>query len=149
MIAASIILAANGMMNYHLSGSVREYSSLAANNLLLYEAALWGAANGYKSLYLGGGVGAREDSLFRFKRTFFKGELNHFFIGKKIYHQEKYDEFVEMRNVSEGIFSPDIDEYDEDSFFTAIIAKLKKEGIFSATSAIKKDFMEEEVAKRS
>ncbi len=106
VIAASIILAVNGMMNYHLSGSMREYSSLAANNLLLYEAALWGAANGYKSLYLGGGVGTREDSLFRFKRTFFKGELNHFFIGKKIYHQEKYDEFVEKRNVSKDFYFP-------------------------------------------
>ncbi len=106
VIAASIILAANQMMNYHLSGSVKEYSSLAAMNLLLYEAALWGTANGYKSLYLGGGVGSGEDSLFKFKRTFFRGELNHFFIGKKIYNQEKYDELVEMRNVSEGPFFP-------------------------------------------
>ncbi len=106
MIAASIMLAANQMMNYHLSGSMKEYSSLAANNLLLYEAALWGTANGYKSLYLGGGVGTREDSLFKFKRTFFRGELNHFFIGKKIYNQEKYDELVEMRNLSEGAFFP-------------------------------------------
>lgn len=106
VIAASIILAANGMMNYHLSGSLREYSSLAANNLLLYETALWGAANGYKSLYLGGGVGSKKDSLFRFKRTFFKGELKHFFIGKKIYIQEKYNELAKMRNISEDFFFP-------------------------------------------
>ncbi len=106
VIAASIMLAANQMMNYHLSGSVREYSNLAATNLLLYEAALWGTANGYKSLYLGGGVGSGEDSLFKFKRTFYKGNLNHFFIGTKTYNQEKYDELVEMRNVSEGPFFP-------------------------------------------
>ncbi len=106
VVAASIMLTANGMMNYHLSGSLREYSSLAANNLLLYEAALWGAANGYKSLYLGGGVATREDSLFRFKRTFYRGELNHFFIGKKIYDQEKYDELVKMRCVSKNYYFP-------------------------------------------
>lgn len=106
VIAASIMLAANGMMNYHLSGSLREYSSLAANNLLLYEAALWGTANGYKSLYLGGGVGTMEDSLFRFKRTFFKGELNHFFIGEKIYNQEKYNVLVEKRNASKDFYFP-------------------------------------------
>ncbi len=106
VIAVSIMLTANGMMNYHLSGSLREYSSLAANNLLLYEAALWGVANGYKSLYLGGGVATREDSLFRFKRTFFKGELNRFFIGEKIYDQEKYDELVEKRNVSKELYFP-------------------------------------------
>ncbi len=97
VIAASIMLATNGMMDYHLSGSLREYSSLAATNLLLYEAALWGAENGYKSLYLGGGVGSGEDSLFKFKRAFYKGKLNHFFIGKKTFIQAKYDELVGMR----------------------------------------------------
>lgn len=97
VIAASIMIFANGMMNYHLSGSLREYSSLAATNLLLYKAALWGCANGYKSLYLGGGVGSGEDSLFKFKRAFYRGELNHFYIGKKIYNQEKYDELVKIR----------------------------------------------------
>lgn len=99
VIAASIMIGANGYMNYHLSGSLHEFSSLAPTNLLLYQAALWGCANGYKTLYMGGGVGAEEDSLFKFKRSFCKGELNHFFIGKKIYNQEKYDELLDMRTV--------------------------------------------------
>lgn len=106
VIAASIMLATNGMMNYHLSGSLREYSGLAATNLLLYEAALWGSANGYKSLYLGGGVGSGEDSLFKFKRAFYKGELNHFVIGKKTYNQEKYDELLAMREPFESGYFP-------------------------------------------
>lgn len=97
IIAAAIMLTSNGRMNYHLSGSLREFSSLAPTNLLLYEAALWGYANGCKTLYLGGGVGADEDSLFKFKRAFYKGELNHFFIGKKIFNQEKYDKLIELR----------------------------------------------------
>ncbi len=97
VIAASIMIGANGYLNYHLSGSLREYSSLAPTNLLLYEAALWGYANGYKTLYLGGGVGSGEDSLFKFKRAFYKGDINHFFIGKRIYNQEKYDELLGMR----------------------------------------------------
>lgn len=97
IIAVSIMLAANGMMNYHLSGSVREFSSLAPSNLLLYEAALWGYANGCRTLYLGGGVGSGEDSLFKFKRAFYKGALNHFLIGKKIFNQEKDDELLGMR----------------------------------------------------
>ena len=97
IIAVSIMLTANGRMNYHLSGSFREFNSLAPTNLLLYEAALWGYANGCKTLYLGGGVGSGEDSLFKFKRTFYKGDLNHFFIGKKIYYQEKYDELLSLQ----------------------------------------------------
>ena len=67
IIAASIMLAENGFLNYHLSGSLREYAHLAPSNLLLYEAALWGCANGCKALHLGGGVGSGEDSLFKFK----------------------------------------------------------------------------------
>ena len=53
IIATSIMIYANGYMNYHLSGSVREYQFLAPSNLLLYEAALWGCNNGYRSLHLG------------------------------------------------------------------------------------------------
>ena len=102
VIAASIMLAANEKMNYHLSGSLREFSSLAPTNLLLYQAALWGCANGYKTLYLGGGVGSGEDSLFKFKRAFYKEDLHHFYIGKKIYNQGKYEELIGFRSEIEN-----------------------------------------------
>ncbi len=98
VIAASIMLTTNRRMNYHLSGSLREFSSLAPTNLLLYQAALWGSFNGYRTLYLGGGVGSGEDSLFKFKRAFYKGNLNRFYIGKKIYNQVKYDELCYLRS---------------------------------------------------
>ncbi len=107
IIAASIMLFANDRMNYHLSGSVREYSNLAPTNLLLYEAALWGSANGYKSLYLGGGVGSGEDSLFKFKKAFYRGDdLNSFWIGKKVFNAEMYEKLVGLRdNIErEGFF---------------------------------------------
>lgn len=99
IIAASIILMTNGRMNYHLSGSLKEYSTLAPTNLLLYEAALWGCANGCKTFYLGGGVGSKEDNLFKFKKAFYRGEnLKKFHIGKKVFDQEMYDELVNMRD---------------------------------------------------
>jgi len=107
VIAASIILAANGMMDYHLSGSLREYSSLAPTNLLLYGAALWGCANGYRSLYLGGGVGSGQDNLFKFKRAFNKGNLNHFYIGKRIYNQQKYNELLDMIKPIDSNYFPE------------------------------------------
>lgn len=106
VIAASIILAANKKLNYHLSGSLREYSSLAPTNLILYKTALWGYANGYKTLYLGGGVGSVEDGLFKFKRAFNRGELNHFYIGKKIFNQAKYDELMSVREDTKSSFFP-------------------------------------------
>ena len=97
IIAASIMIYANGYMNYHLSGSLKEYGTLAPSNLILYKAALWGGENGYKTFLLGGGVGSSEDNLFKFKRAFYKGELNHFHIGKKIYCKDKYDYLIRLR----------------------------------------------------
>ena len=106
VIAASVMLCANGRMNYHLSGSLRKFSCFAPTNLLLYKAALWGHANGYKTLYLGGGVGSGEDSLFKFKRSFYRGKLHYFYIGKKIYDAEKYHMLVDVRGEMESSFFP-------------------------------------------
>lgn len=105
VIAASIMLAANGRLNYHLSGSLREYASLAPTNLLLYKAALWGSANGCKTLHLGGGVGSGEDSLFKFKRSFYRGDASYTFcIGKVIFSEETYQQLKQMR-AEEGAVS--------------------------------------------
>lgn len=98
VIAASIMLIANGRMNYHLSGSLREYAHLAPTNLLLYEAACWGGTQGCKTLYLGGGVGSGEDSLFKFKRSFYRGEnLPRFYIGKRVFDEARYQILTQMR----------------------------------------------------
>ncbi len=107
VLAASIVLAANKMMNYHLSGRTREYSNLASTSLLLYKAALWGCENGYKTFYLGGGVGSGKDGLFKFKKAFNKEGLTHFFIGKKVFDLEKYDEICSLRkDITENKYFP-------------------------------------------
>lgn len=97
IISMSMILFGNDNMHYHLSASDREYQSLAATNLLLYEAACWGFENGYKSFHLGGGVGSKEDNLYKFKKAFNKNSKTFFSIGKKIFDQKKYDELIEIR----------------------------------------------------
>ena len=109
VISMSMILFGNENMHYHLSASDREHQSLAATNLLLYEAACWGCENGYKSFHLGGGLGSEEDSLFKFKKAFNKSSETYFSIGKKIFNQEKYDELIEIRLQE--------DEFDTDTTF--------------------------------
>lgn len=107
IIAASIMLSANGRMNYHLSGSLRAYSHLAPTNLLLYKAALWGCRNGYKTLHLGGGLGSQQDSLYKFKSAFNRNEAKQFAIGKKIYLNDVYVRLSRMKNpASETGFFP-------------------------------------------
>lgn len=91
IIAGAIVLRGGDRLNYHLSGSKREFQTLAPTNLLLYQAALWGCENGCKTLHLGGGVGAGEDSLLRFKKAFYRGTPRRFYIGKRIFLPDVYD----------------------------------------------------------
>ena len=75
--------------------------------MLLYKAALWGSANGCRTMHLGGGVGSQEDSLFKFKKSFYRGdEHTRFAIGKKVFMQEEYDRLVAMREEVSGNFFP-------------------------------------------
>lgn len=102
IISIAMIIYGNDNVHYHLSASDREYQSLAATNLLLYEVACWGCGNGYKTFHLGGGLGSKEDSLFKFKKSFNKNSKTYFSIGKKIFNQDKYDELIEIRNTEIG-----------------------------------------------
>ena len=107
VIAAAIMLWANGRMNYHLGGFRTEYGPIAPTNLLMYEAALWGCGAGCKTLHLGGGVGSGEDNLYRFKKTFYRGEPCRYHIGKKIFDKEKYAALCALRaNLPDSGFFP-------------------------------------------
>jgi len=97
IIAASIILFSGNRMHYHLSASNAAFRHLAPTNLLLYEAACWGAENGYKTFHLGGGLGAQNDNLYNFKKAFNKQENTQFWIGKKIFNADLYDYLLKIR----------------------------------------------------
>ncbi|MBQ8484724.1 MAG: GNAT family N-acetyltransferase [Bacteroidaceae bacterium] len=107
IIAISIMLFANGRMNYHLSGSVMKYRNLAPSNLLLYRAALWGCEQGFVTFHLGGGVGSGEDNLYKFKTAFNRNSNYQFSIGKEIFDQNKYDILVSERAQKSICFNKD------------------------------------------
>lgn len=99
VIATAIILSANGCLHYHLSGSNPQFRHLAPSNLLLYQVARWGCANGCKTLHLGGGVGAKEDGLFSFKKSFYRGDKTQYCIGKKIFLLEEYNRLCAINSI--------------------------------------------------
>ena len=105
IIAMSIMIFANGRLNYHLSGSDIKYRNLAPSNLLLYNAALWGCEKGMKTFHLGGGVGSGEDNLFKFKIAFNRFSDYQFSIAKHIFDKVKYDELVDIRSREDANFN--------------------------------------------
>lgn len=104
IIAMAIILYGNGKMHYHLSGSYPEYRNLAPTNLLLYEAACWGCELGLKEFHLGGGVGAGDDSLYKFKEGFNRHSSNMFAIGKQVINDEIYQMLIDYREANDSAF---------------------------------------------
>lgn len=69
-VAATLITACNGIIQGHLGGTIDHALRWAPDKLLIDEVRLWGIARGFRVFHHGGGVGAQEDSLFRFKAGF-------------------------------------------------------------------------------
>lgn len=92
LICAALFMYSEQYGHYHLEGSNRNYSSLGANNLLLWETALEMHDRGIKEFHLGGGFDSSEDnSLLKFKKGF-SNHYKDFYIGKTILNEEKYNE---------------------------------------------------------
>ena len=107
MIAASIMIFANGKMHYHLSCSQQEHRSLSPTNLLLYKAALWGCEQGFNTLHLGGGIGSTDDNLYKFKAAFNRRSSYRFSIGKEIFDRQAYMRLVDIRREQDPRFNPE------------------------------------------
>lgn len=92
LICAALFMYSGDYGHYHLEGSNHAYSSLGANNLLLWKTALELGKLGVKEFHLGGGYNSEPDnSLLKFKKTF-SNNLKEFYIGKWIFNEERYAE---------------------------------------------------------
>ncbi|MFD1020666.1 peptidoglycan bridge formation glycyltransferase FemA/FemB family protein [Thalassobacillus hwangdonensis] len=107
-VAASLFLVGETMIHYHLSGMDERHANLAANNLLLYEAALWAQRNHKEIFHLGGGYGGGDDTLFKFKRSFSKidSHVLDFVLGRYIHDAAVYQRLVETCQSSPSDYFP-------------------------------------------
>lgn len=95
LICAALFMFSEKYGHYHLEGSNHEYSSMGANNYLLWMTALEFNRLGVQNFHLGGGYDSTEyNSLFKFKKAF-SSNLNDFMIGKWIFNPDKYTEIKE------------------------------------------------------
>ena len=96
MAAGSVFVETGGIVEYHLSATATEHLHVAPIKLLLDEVRQWAAPRGNRWLHLGGGRGARRDSLFEFKASFSK-DLRPFFVWKHVLQSEVYEDLCHGR----------------------------------------------------
>ena len=91
MICGAIFMYSGYYGHYHLEGSDKIYSSLGANNMLLWKASCEMHKMGVRQFHLGGGYDTTPDnSLLKFKKSFSKS-LSDFYIGKTIINHTAYN----------------------------------------------------------
>lgn len=100
IIAGSMFIITNGIVQYHLSGTKNNFLHLTPTKLLIDEMRIIASKNGYRYFNLGGGLGGRDDdSLFDFKSSFSK-DFKDFNLWKLITNQKIYDELVHKRGIN-------------------------------------------------
>jgi hypothetical protein len=87
--AILLVMEYRGFVHAHLTGIDDRYISSSPLKPLLDGTRRWAAARGNQIFHLGGGIGARQDSLFQFKRHF-SPDTNPFHIGCWILNRELY-----------------------------------------------------------
>ncbi|HEY0158865.1 MAG TPA: GNAT family N-acetyltransferase [Thermoanaerobaculia bacterium] len=96
--AGGIFFATSGIVQYHLGGTSDQHLHAAPSKLMFNEAMRWGHEGGLRFLHLGGGVGGREDSLFKFKAGLGSNDSTaHFHTARLIFDREAYDLLVQSR----------------------------------------------------
>jgi hypothetical protein len=68
--SGALLTETQGIVQYHLSGTADRFFTNSPSKMMLHEIRLWAKRQGHKVLHLGGGLGARADSLFHFKTGF-------------------------------------------------------------------------------
>lgn len=98
IIASEMYFIEGDIMHAHLLGSNQKMLDLNAGALLEATAARWGHEHGYRYIHHGGGrTSAEDDSLYTYKKKYGKNTEFDFYVGKKIWNKEKYDELVSLR----------------------------------------------------
>ncbi|ASU34726.1 GNAT family N-acetyltransferase [Mucilaginibacter xinganensis] len=70
LVCGALVLLSDNIIRNHLSATAPEYLKESPSKLLTDEISVMGRRLGKKIFHLGGGVGGKEDTLYRFKRLF-------------------------------------------------------------------------------
>ena len=107
IVSCELVLTGNQIGYSFLGGTLPDFFSFRANDILKNHIILALKQNGLKYFCLGGGISI-DDGIFKYKKCFAKDGATDFFIGKKIHNHIVYDKVIE----NWSSFNPDkIDKY--------------------------------------
>ena len=93
VIASELVLASETRIYSFLGGTLKEYFSLRAGDLLKNQIIKWGHQGGYKQFVIGGGY-KPHDGIFSFKKSFAPDGILPFYTGRKIFNHPLYNSLV-------------------------------------------------------
>lgn len=99
VISTELVLYGSENCYSFLGGTNRDYFHLRPNDFLKFEIIKWAKDLGLKRFILGGGYGD-DDGIFKYKKSLAPNGVCDFYVGKKIFNEEKYKKLVAMRIIS-------------------------------------------------
>ena len=102
VVAAGLYTEWDGIVQAIFGGTRTAFIKLSPSTLETYVVMQWAKARGHQFLHLGGGVGATEDSLFRYKAGF--SQMRHaFYTLRLITDPPRYEALVQQRAHALGV----------------------------------------------
>ena len=106
-IAMSLCLYSEDVLHVHLSGTLDDYLYLSPSYILRYAYVGWGKENRIHLIHHGGGTtGAPDDSLYLFKKKFGQHTEFSYYIGKKIWDNDRYSQLIDREMPLQNDFFP-------------------------------------------
>jgi hypothetical protein len=108
VVAAGIVSEESGLVETHFSGTRDTFLKWSPNKVRINFLRSWAKARGNRYLHLGGGVGARRDSLFEFKLGFSR-QIRAFHTARLVLNKKVYHEGINRWESAHGVRADDID----------------------------------------
>jgi len=101
LIAMGVYFRYGKYLHAHLSGTLSEYLEYSPAYILKYALALYGHEKGYAYIHYGGGSSPDPDNgLYRFKREFGKNTEFDFYLAKKVWNEQIYQQLCDAKGVT-------------------------------------------------
>ncbi len=105
IISTELVIYGSGNAYSYLGGTDHAYFDVRPNDFLKYEIIKWCRNKGLRNFVLGGGYGT-DDGIFEYKKCFAPEGVVDFYIGHRIFDEEKYQYLCDVRKVEDTQYFP-------------------------------------------